>query len=148
LPRPALRYEKCASYEEVASRAGTTVSKRESSLVIVEDEPVISLLIEEMAVDLGWRVEGCAYSEAAGLALLERCNPDLALLDVNLGSGNSLGVAMACQSRGIPVVFVTGYADSDIPRSVAGAPVLSKPFTADDLARALARGLAGSGSAG
>jgi len=141
-PDRPLFYDKCAACAEVASFAGTTVSKGEYSLVIVEDEPVISLLIEVMAVDLGWRVEGCAYSEAAAFSLLDRASPDVVLLDVNFGSGDSLDVARSCRSRGIPVVFVTGYADAGLLRSFGPAPILPKPFTSEDLARALAAGLA------
>ncbi|MET3900436.1 hypothetical protein ABIB57_004402 [Devosia sp. UYZn731] len=36
----------------------------------VEDEPLISINIEEIAADLGWQIEGCAYTESEALALL------------------------------------------------------------------------------
>ena len=108
-------------------------------LVIVEDEPLISIMIEEIAVDLGWKVEGCAYSEKEALALLEICTPTLALLDINLGPTTSLEVAAACRSRGIPIVFTTGYTVSQIPEECGNAPIIAKPFSPEDLAIAFRR---------
>ncbi|WP_375449988.1 response regulator [uncultured Devosia sp.] len=108
-------------------------------LVIVEDEPLISLMIEEIATDLGWHTEGCAYTESEALTLLKACAPTLALLDINLGSTTSLKVAEACRARGIPIVFTTGYMVRDIPTECGGAPILAKPFSQDDLEIAFAR---------
>lgn len=111
------------------------------SLVIVEDEPLISIMIEEIATDLGWQVEGCAYSEKEAMALLEACAPTLAILDINLGQTTSLEIAAACRARGIPIVFTTGYTVSQIPDGCGDAPILAKPFSSEDLAIAFRRAI-------
>ncbi|MBZ9938655.1 response regulator [Mesorhizobium sp. BR1-1-16] len=115
-------------------------------LIIVEDEPIIAMMVEEMAIELGWRVEGLADSEAGAAALLNTSKPDLALLDIHLGSDSGLRVAEICRGRGVPVVFMTGYPETDIPPRCGDAPILLKPFLPAELGRAAKRSLQ-SGSA-
>ena len=58
------------------------------AVVVVEDEPVLLMLLEDMLDDLGYSVVGAAgsVSEASKLASSTEC--DVAILDVNLdGSG-------------------------------------------------------------
>ena len=107
------------------------------SLLIVEDEPLISMMIEEMAGDIGWTVVGSAYSEANAFELLNRSKPHVALLDINLGLTTSLAVASTCRERGISVIFTTGYTAQDVPSQCGNAPVLAKPFSFEDLQQAL-----------
>jgi CheY-like chemotaxis protein len=111
------------------------------SLIVVEDEPIISIMIEELVQELGWTVDGSAQSEAAAFDLLGTCSPQLALLDINLGLTTSLAVAASCRDRHIPIVFMTGYTASDIPDQCGDDPVLAKPFSPDALDRALRRAL-------
>ena len=108
-------------------------------IIIVEDEPLISIMIEDMAQGLGWIVAGCAYNADQALALVHTAKPSLALLDIELGRGTSLDVAAACRERGIPVLFVTGYTARDLPSECGDTPVLAKPFSAEQLSRAMGR---------
>lgn len=112
-------------------------------LIVVEDEPLIAVMIEEMAQDLGWAVGGSAHTEAAAFSLLDSSEPSLALLDINLGSTTSLGIAATCLDRHIPIVFMTGYTARDVPPQCGNAPVVIKPFTQEQLDRAIHRALAG-----
>ena len=112
-----------------------------AGLMIVEDEPLIAMMIEEMAGEIGWTVEGSLHSEADAFAFLNDNQPLLAVLDINLGLTTSLGVAAACHDRNIPVVFTTGYTAADVPPQCGNAPVLAKPFSTEELARAIKRGL-------
>jgi DNA-binding response OmpR family regulator len=113
------------------------MSKIPGSVIVVEDEPLISIMVEDMACELGWRIDGTAQTEAGAFALLQRQRPTVAILDVNLGRGTSLAVAATCRDQGIPVVFTTGYLAGDLPPECADAPVLLKPFTIGELAAAL-----------
>lgn len=108
-------------------------------LIIVEDEPLISMMMEDTARDLGWIVAGSAHSEADAFGLLERCHPSVALLDINLGLTTSLAVASSCRDRGIAVIFVTGYTARDVPLQCEDAPILAKPFSSVELERCLKR---------
>jgi CheY-like chemotaxis protein len=112
------------------------------NLIVVEDEPIIAMMIEDLAQELGWTVEGSAHTEAEAFGLLNSCSPQLALLDINLGLTTSLAVASSCRDRRIPVVFMTGYCARDVPIQCGDAPILAKPFSPDDLERALRRALA------
>jgi CheY-like chemotaxis protein len=113
-----------------------------TSLIVVEDEPLVAMMIEEMAQDLGWTVDGSAHTEADAFILLKSRQPDLALLDIHLGLATSLAVADACRDRGIPVIFITGYTARDIPSLCGNDPILPKPFTLEDMASAFRRSLA------
>lgn len=107
------------------------------SIIVVEDEPLISIMIEDMACELGWRVDGTAQTEAETFELLRHQRPTIAILDINLGGTTSFAVAAACRGQGIPVVFTTGYLAVDLPPECAGSPVLSKPFSIEEFASAL-----------
>jgi CheY-like chemotaxis protein/DNA-directed RNA polymerase subunit RPC12/RpoP len=108
-----------------------------SGIVVIEDEPLIAMMVEQMAEDLGWKVEGSARTMADAITLLGVCNPSLALIDIRLGSDTGLAVAQECSHRGIPVVFMTGDTPRDIPEIYRGNPILAKPFTSSDMAEAL-----------
>ncbi|MDB5623307.1 MAG: response regulator [Devosia sp.] len=112
-----------------------------AELMIVEDEPLIAMMIEEMADEIGWPVGGCLHTEADAFTYLNAHRPALAVLDINLGLTTSLGIAAACHDRKIPVVFTTGYTAADVPPQCGNAPVLAKPFSTEELARAIQRGL-------
>ena len=106
-------------------------------VLVVEDEALISMLIEEYLEELGCEVVGMAarledaVEKACTLAL------DLAVLDVNLAGRLSYPVADALRARGVPVVFATGYGTEGLPVELHGAAVLSKPFQQVQLAEAL-----------
>ncbi len=111
------------------------------NLIIVEDDPLIAMMIDAEVRDLGWTVQGIARTEQAAYDLLQSANPDLALLDINLGSSTSLAIATQCQERGTAVLFLSGYAASELPARCASAPILSKPFSSADLEQSINRAL-------
>jgi CheY-like chemotaxis protein len=106
-------------------------------LLIVEDQPIIAEMIEDLAITLGWEVAAIAYSAEGALMALEDVCPTLAVLDIDLGASTSLGIAAICGSRSIPVIFITGFSPSEIPPECANAPVLIKPFSEEAFANAV-----------
>lgn len=48
-------------------------------IVVIEDEPLVAMMVERMAKDPGWDVEGSAHTEAEAFELLGFCEPNLAL---------------------------------------------------------------------
>lgn len=119
-------------------KATQTAGLFAGTMVIVEDEPVIAMLIEEMAAELGWQV-ACAHSEQSAFELLATMTPTMAVLDVNLGLVNSFALAASCQDRGIPILFITGYTAMEIPEGCGNGPILAKPFSPEDFQIALGR---------
>jgi CheY-like chemotaxis protein len=107
------------------------------NIMIVEDDSMISMLLEEMLNELGC-TDVCHAADAAGaLAVIDRKPPCLALLDVNLGGANVDSVVERLSVAGIPFVFATGYGRSGVPAKWSTRQVLQKPFRLEALSEAL-----------
>ena len=110
------------------------------TVLVVEDEPTIRLLITDLLKDLGYRSIEVANG-FAGLKVLEsETRVDLLVTDVGLPSGMD-GLQLANAGRlarpELPVLFITGYAESAVFRNgqvEPGMAVLAKPFSVDALA--------------
>jgi CheY-like chemotaxis protein len=111
-------------------------------VLIVEDEVLVSILIEDALADLGIEVAGVAATLEEALAHAEAGNFDCAILDVHIQGKNVFPVAEALEARGVPFVFASGYGQRGVPEKYRGRPVLQKPFMTPELERALG-GLAG-----
>lgn len=108
------------------------------SLLIVEDETMIRMLLSEMLEELGFTVAGQAGRVDEALALINSgLKFDVAILDVNLDGRTAEPIAEAIEKRGLPFVFATGYGASGIPERFRGRPFLQKPFAIEQLADAL-----------
>ncbi|WP_277601379.1 response regulator [Sphingobium algorifonticola] len=103
----------------------------------MEDESMIAMLLEDIITDLGCIVVACVATVADALASIEGDQLDAALLDVNLGSEQSYGIADVLGPRAVPYLFISGYGDRGIDPRYQGRPVLQKPFTADSIEQAL-----------
>ena len=97
-------------------------------VLFVEDEAMISMLIEDMLLDLGVEVVGPASEMADALALAREADIEAAILDINLGGQLTYPVAEVLKERGIPVIFATGYQPTALPEQFRGMPTLHKPF--------------------
>lgn len=111
------------------------------NVLVVEDETLISFLVEDMLQELGCREVWHAGGIAEAIALVERHRPDLALLDVNLGSEMVFPVADRLEQAGIPFLFATGYGRGGMPVRWNGRPVIQKPFAIEALERAIGAAL-------
>ncbi len=108
-------------------------------ILIVEDEPLIAMMLEDFLDILDQQVAGSADSVATALARVGQGGIDAAILDVNLRGGEkSTPVAEALAAAGVPFVFATGGGDDSVDVRFRDRPVLQKPFTMDGVARALA----------
>jgi DNA-binding response OmpR family regulator len=97
-------------------------------ILVLDDEPLISMLVEGWLVELGCEVVGPARSVQEGLDFAGSAPLDAAILDVNLGGQNSYSVADALRQRGIPFAFVTGDGTIDAASGFADPILLAKPF--------------------
>ena len=107
-------------------------------VLVVEDEAMIRLLLGDMLNDLGYTMAAEAGRLDEALAAAKAGEFDIAILDVNLDGQPITPVADLLVERGVPFVFVSGYARRGIPEAHSTIPLLQKPFQADGLARALA----------
>jgi CheY-like chemotaxis protein len=106
-------------------------------VLVVEDEMMVSMLIEDMLTDLGCTVVGPAARLDEAFDLARAADIDCAVLDVNLGGQPIFPLADLLRERGLPFAFATGYGDAGLREVDHGAPVLQKPFREGDLARVL-----------
>lgn len=116
-------------------------------ILVVEDETVVSMLLEDMLAELGCEVVGPAARLGRALELAKTGAFDLAVLDVNLAGEEVYPVADALAVRGLPFVFATGYGKGGVRGAYRDRPTVQKPFQQPHLRRALADALAGGGGA-
>lgn len=108
-------------------------------MFVVEDEALVAMLLEDLLFELGCRVVDSVGSVSGALDRIENTVADGAVLDVNIGGEKVFPVADALAARGIPFLFATGYGPGGLAELYPSAPVLTKPYTSDALAQALAR---------
>jgi CheY-like chemotaxis protein len=102
---------------------------------LVEDEALIRMMLVEMIEELGHQIIAEAGSIGAALPLAESAVFDIAMLDVNIGGCKINPVAEAIERRGLPFIFVTGYAKSALPSAFTEKPHLQKPCLREMLRR-------------
>jgi len=113
-------------------------------VLVVENEPLLRALVEELVLGLGHRIAGRASSAQCAIAEVERTRPDVVLMDIEL-NGAEDGIYAACKIRdqfGIPSVFMTGRTDLDTnERALLARPLayLVKPVSLAHLTEALCR---------
>ncbi len=97
-------------------------------ILLVEDEMLVSMLIEDVVKELGCEVVGPAADRDVALSLAETEDVDVALLDVNLGGEPVFPVADVLRTRGVPFAFISGYGQNGVADRYADVPTLAKPF--------------------
>lgn len=117
--------------QTVASQA------RQLRVLLVEDDDLIRMTTAAMLEGMGHTVVEAADAEEAIMAL-ERQEVDVLVTDVTLPrmSGTELAVRVLPTRPSLRVVFATGH-DLSLDGSLAGSTVLMKPYSEDDLRRAL-----------
>jgi DNA-binding response OmpR family regulator len=109
-----------------------------ASVLLIEDEALIRMMIADMLVELGHSVAGEAGDLQSGLLLVSAPGVDAAILDIQLGDHSSVPIAEALQSKGVPFAFASGYGADRVPQGFEDYPVLQKPFRLAELQRCLA----------
>lgn len=111
------------------------------TVLVVDDEPTVRMLVTEILEDLGYRAIEAADG-AAGLQVLQSdVRLDLLITDVGLPGGmNGRQVADAARLTrpDLKVLFITGYAENAVlshGHLDPGMHVLTKPFAMEALAK-------------
>jgi CheY-like chemotaxis protein len=106
------------------------------TVLLVEDESMVSMLAEDILLDAGCKVLlAMRLHEALELAM--SAEVDLAVLDVNLGGGDtSFPVADLLTERQIPFLFATGYDADAFDQRYSQCAKLQKPYAPDALVKA------------
>ncbi len=108
-------------------------------LLVVDDDAEVREFITSFLSELGYDVSETSDGEDV-LAILPKLKPDLIIIDYALEGMNGAETAVAARQRcpDIPILFISGFADSEKLRSAIGAaPLLHKPFQPAELAAAV-----------
>jgi CheY-like chemotaxis protein len=135
------RHDGEADGDETAPTLGEAArAKQGETVLIVDDEPSVRMLVTEVLEDLGYTAIEAADS-VAGLKLLQSdMRIDLLVTDVGLPGGmNGRQMADAGRQRraDLKVLFITGYAENSVIGNghlEPGMAVLTKPFAMEALA--------------
>lgn len=123
--------------EALLVAAWATVNQQiATSILVIEDEPVIALDIASLVTELGHEVVGVAASQTEAVAIFKKMQPGLILADIDLGAGGSgiTAVTDILRMSSVPVIFVTAYPE----RLLTGERpeptyLVTKPFEPDTL---------------
>lgn len=119
--------------------ATTSIGLEPLRILIVEDEPLIGMLLGEMIEIMGHEVCAIEVTEAGAVSAAARCEPNLLIVDAQLREGSGISAVDTILARTfIPHVFVSGNRRGVLmvrPKSI----VIEKPFTEAALADGIAR---------
>jgi CheY-like chemotaxis protein len=136
LPR---HYGEAAEHEARALQAAVPRAEAGETVLIVDDEPTLRMLVTELLEELGYAATQAADGASALEVLRSATRVDLLVTDIGLpgGMNGRQLVDAARQIRpGLKALFITGYAK---PASLGngglepGMHVLPKPFTMEAL---------------
>jgi two-component system cell cycle sensor histidine kinase/response regulator CckA len=110
------------------------------TVLLVEDEPPVRVLVAQALERLGYRVLVCADAAAALTQAESEGSLPLLVTDIRLPGqdGPSLAAQLRVRNNGMRVLYVSGYAGDAMVNSGLLGPdeaFLAKPFSADELAR-------------
>lgn len=109
-----------------------------SRILIVEDDPLVAMLLEDYLEALERRPIGPVDNVAAALARLHEDEIDAAVIDVHLANGEtSEPVAEALAALGIAFMVTTGGFTAPPGPMFSQRPILLKPFTMASFQKAL-----------
>jgi len=123
--------------EEIAEQTATQV-------LIVEDEPLISMDLETLVKGLGHKVSGVARTHREAIAEVRKTRPGLVLADIHLADGSSglEAVNEILLGFDVPVIFITAFPE----RLLTGERpeptfLITKPFEANTVRALISQAL-------
>ena len=117
-------------------RAKPAKSLKQACILIVEDDFLIYLSLESTLTSAGARIAGHCSSIDEALTFVDdlprRRKPPgrqlIAILDIRLREGTTLGIAQQLRENGVPLLFYSGQGDwQAVKQEFSEAPRLAKP---------------------
>lgn len=105
------------------------------SILVIEDEPLLAMDVESSLSAAGFGVIGPAGTIAEALPLLRDERPDLAVLDLNLGSEMVFAIFDQLEAAGTPFIILSGHSPMMVPERYRTRPFLQKPYVMATLLR-------------
>jgi DNA-binding NtrC family response regulator len=98
-----------------------------AKILIVDDEPLITAMMEDWLSELGHAVVGPAHNLAKAMEFADS-EIDVAIVDVSLGRENSYPLIEVLIRRGLPFALATGHGEDGIDARYRTQSTLRKPF--------------------
>lgn len=141
LPLPAMQQRAGAASRDTGQftpqQAGGGLKGRR--ILIVEDEPLIGMVLTDFLEDAGCSIAGPAQSADKAKQMAADETIDAALVDGNLAGRPVDDIVTALHARRIPFAFVTGYGREALPPGFDHVPIVEKPFTQEQVVATLER---------
>jgi len=112
-------------------------------VLVLEDDYFLAMDAAAALRGAGGTVLGPFADERSALEQVASGNPTAALLDINLGTGQSFETARALARRKVPFIFLTGYDADIIPAEFSTVQRFQKPAESKNLLNCLGRVLRG-----
>ena len=110
-------------------------------VLVVEDDPMIGMLLAEMLEAMGHDVCAIETTEAAAVTAAAQYRPDLMIVDARIDDGSGVSAVDKILRTGfVPHLFISGNI-SNIRALRPDAVVLEKPFRELELTRAIQRAI-------
>jgi CheY-like chemotaxis protein/DNA-directed RNA polymerase specialized sigma24 family protein len=128
----------------VVQAIGEIESETATDVLIIEDEPLISMQLENLVTDLGHRVVGTAATRAQALEIFAERPAGLVLADIQLADGSSGidAVEDLLKFGDLPVIFITAYPEKLLTGERPEPTYLvTKPFQESTVRTAISQAL-------
>ncbi|HTM95789.1 MAG TPA: response regulator, partial [Croceibacterium sp.] len=115
-----------------------------TSVLIIEDEPLISMQLEDLVKSLGHEICGTAATRTQAQQVVAEASPGLVLADIQLADGSSGldAVNDILEIDSVPVIFITAYPErlltGDRPEPTY---LVTKPFQESTVRAAISQAL-------
>lgn len=119
-------------------------SETATDVLIIEDEPLISMQLENLVTDLGHRVIGTAATRSQALEIFSEHPAGLVLADIQLADGSSGidAVEDLLKFGDLPVIFITAYPEKLLTGERPEPTYLvTKPFQESTVRTAISQAL-------
>ena len=114
-------------------------SKTIQTLMIVEDEALVAILLRDELQEAGYKVLDLTDRRAEALEVAKAEKPDLALVNIRLARGDD-GIELAehLKALGIPVLFISGQVSRASSAKTVAIGSMPKPYDAAEMVLAVA----------
>jgi CheY-like chemotaxis protein/DNA-directed RNA polymerase specialized sigma24 family protein len=134
-----------AQFDRYMTEANRELAEQvQSTVLIIEDEPLIAIDLESVVMGIGHRVLAIARTQREAVAAFRKHKPGLVLADIQLADGSS-GIDAVNEILGdmqVPVVFITAYPEQLLTgKRPEPTFLISKPFQQETLQAVISQAL-------
>jgi CheY-like chemotaxis protein/DNA-directed RNA polymerase specialized sigma24 family protein len=128
----------------VAAAVAEIEAEQKTSVLVIEDEPLIAMQLEDLVTGLGHTICGTAATRTQAREVVDQARPGLVLADIQLADGSSgLDAVDDILALGsVPVIFITAYPErlltGDRPEPTY---LVTKPFQEATVRAAISQAL-------